>query len=189
MGDYKQHYDRDGKKSGWSEDKGSYDQHYDRDGRKSGWTEDKGSYDQHHDSDGKKSGWTEDKGSYDQHYDSDGNKDGHSEDKSGCFISTACIKSKGLPDNCYELNMLRLFRDQYIKTLPQGEQIIQEYYSIAPRILSKIEDSGNPHKIYNYLYKNLVSKSLKFIKQKRHIKAFHNYLKIVNKLKKRYLEI
>jgi hypothetical protein len=41
------------------------------------------------------------------------------EDKSGCFITTACIEAKGLPDYCLEINVMRQFRDEYIKNLPR----------------------------------------------------------------------
>ena len=67
---------------------------------------------------------------------------------SWCFISTACIESKGLPDDCEELNCLRHFRDKFVGNLPCGNELIEEYYKIAPKIVSAINGTKNPNKIY-----------------------------------------
>ena len=61
------------------------------------------------------------------------------ESRGGCFITTACIEAKNLPDYCAELNILRKFRDEFIRTLPYGEQLIREYYEIAPLIVAAID--------------------------------------------------
>ena len=47
--------------------------------------------------------------SYGSRYEAD---DGSSDDNdSGCFLTTACIRAKGLPDDCMELQTLRAYRD------------------------------------------------------------------------------
>ena len=35
---------------------------------------------------------------------------------SGCFLTTATVKYMGKPDDCYELTVLRDFRDKYMLT-------------------------------------------------------------------------
>lgn len=99
---YTQHYDADGNKCGWSEEKvdiwsggDKYTQHHDEDNNKSGWSEDKegilgSKYTQNHDEEGSKSGWSEEKTSllgseYTQHHDQDDNKHGWSEEKTRLF--------------------------------------------------------------------------------------------------------
>jgi len=109
------------------------------------------------------------------------------DEKSKCFITTACIKAKGLPDNCPELNILRVFRDEYVRNLPAGDQIIRQYYEIAPRIITNINRTLNSRNIYLTLYKELVSKSLELIRSGKMKEAFNNYLKIVTELKRKYL--
>lgn len=105
----------------------------------------------------------------------------------GCFITTACVITKGLPDNCEQLTTLRLFRDTYVSSLPQGEELIAEYYAIAPRIVSVINDKKNSAAIWNDLYETLVLKSLSLIQYGKYDEAYQNYLSIVNELKCSYL--
>lgn len=113
-------------------------------------------------------------------------KDGMKE-SSGCFITTACIEAKGLPENCPELNTLKAFRDEYVKNLPFGEQAIHEYYEIAPQIIALINRTENPKKVYLYLYDHLVLKFVELIQSGKNEEAFKNYIRIVNELKRNYL--
>lgn len=108
-------------------------------------------------------------------------------DTSVCFITTACTKAMGLSDNCLELNILRTFRDRYIKTLPNGDEIIYEYYEVAPQIVSKINKADNQQQVYVNLYERLVS-TIKLIRQGKDDEAFRNYLRMFNELKQKYLE-
>ena len=103
-----------------------------------------------------------------------------------CFLTTACITSKGLPDDCYELQMLRVFRDSYIKSLKNGKVIIKEYYKIAPQIIENIDRLPNRVEIYNEMYEKLVLGSIKHIEQGKNKEAFKNYIAITLKLKKKY---
>ena len=40
--------------------------------------------------------------------------------KGGCFLTSACVKFKGLPDDCAELETLRAFREQQAYRPPSG---------------------------------------------------------------------
>jgi len=99
---YTQHYDADGNKCGWSEEKvdiwsggDKYTQHHDEGNNKSGWSEEKedilgNKYTQNHDEGNNKSGWSEEKtgllgSEYTQHHDQDDNKHGWSEEKTSLF--------------------------------------------------------------------------------------------------------
>lgn len=57
----------------------------------------------------------------------------------GCFITTAVTKSKGLPDDCAELQLLRKFRDDYMLTTEEGKSLVATYYAIAPVIVAKLD--------------------------------------------------
>lgn len=105
-----------------------------------------------------------------------------------CFITTASVEAKGLADDCYELNALRVFRDEYVRNLPNGDEIIREYYETAPRIIAGINQAKNSREISLSLYEHLVVKSIEFIHSGKKDDAFKNYLKIANQLKKRYLQ-
>jgi hypothetical protein len=55
----------------------------------------------------------------------------------GCFLTTACVEAKGLPDDCHELTVLRDLRDEMKKT-EEGAALVKEYYEIAPRIVGRM---------------------------------------------------
>jgi hypothetical protein len=61
-----------------------------------------------------------------------------STEKSSCFITTACVAARGLPDDCFELQTLRRFRDTYVRAQPDGEALIAQYYALAPAILRRL---------------------------------------------------
>ena len=101
----------------------------------------------------------------------------------GCLIATACIEAKGLPDDCPELNTLRLFRDEYIKSLPNGNELIVDYYENAPKIINEINKSATAREVYLDLYEKLVLETLGLIQLEKNEEALRNLLKIYNNLK------
>jgi hypothetical protein len=103
-----------------------------------------------------------------------------------CFITTACVEAKGLPDDCYELETLRAFRDGYIRAMPNGEALIAEYYEIAPKIVARIKAQPNAQEILSGLYEEVV-KSVKSIEANNYEQALQNYSAIVLKLREKYL--
>lgn len=56
-----------------------------------------------------------------------------------CFLTTACCRTLGLADDCYELSTLRHFRDAVLARQPGGASVIAEYYRIAPDICRSLE--------------------------------------------------
>jgi|GEM_PF-5513256 len=104
-----------------------------------------------------------------------------------CFLTTACVEAKNLPDDCYELTTLRDFRDSFVKKLPEGNQIVNEYYEIAPRIIEKINSLKNSSRVYEDLYEKLVRRSVELIELGRKKEAFENYKSLVQELKASYL--
>lgn len=108
------------------------------------------------------------------------------QDTSPCFITTACVEANGLPDDCSELNTARTFRDTYIKILPNGEEILREYYEIAPQIVAGIKRAENRRQIYLDLYEQLVL-NVELIRSGKNEEVFRNYIRIFNELKQRYL--
>jgi hypothetical protein len=78
----------------------------------------------------------------------------------GCFLTTACTAARGLPDDCYELAILRQFRDQYLGATEAGRQLIRRYYQIAPSICRTIDSRVNRDAIYKFVYDDLVRPSI-----------------------------
>ena len=69
-------------------------------------------------------------------------------DTSGCFLTSACVNAKGLPDDCYELTTLRKFRDEYLSKQECGECEIAHYYHVAPAIVERINASKNSTAVF-----------------------------------------
>lgn len=61
--------------------------------------------------------------------------------KSPCFLTSACADFAGLPDDCFELSVLRRFRDEILMQMPRGTDDIALYYRIAPAIIERIDAS------------------------------------------------
>ena len=68
-----------------------------------------------------------------------GDKGKVGEEKGICFLTTACVEHAGLPDDCPELQLMRKFRDEYIRLLPDGSNLIEDYYRTAPLIVQRIK--------------------------------------------------
>ena len=104
-----------------------------------------------------------------------------------CCIVTACIKTKGLPEDCYELKTLRSFRDEYVKTLFDGKEIVSNYYDIASILVNKIYELPNSNEIFLDIYSSLVLKSVALIENNKNQQTFFYFKEYIDKLKKKYL--
>jgi len=83
--------------------------------------------------------------------------------ESGCFLSTACVVSLGLSDDCHELNTLRRFRDNYLITMPNGLTEIDAYYELAPKIVAAINKRPDRLEIHRVIYNSLVDPCVRLI--------------------------
>lgn len=111
---------------------------------------------------------------------------GNHSDNSSCYITTACVETKGLPDNCFELESLRNFREVFLLKSKDGLEAVKRYYKIAPEIVKNIYTDEHFKDVYNDLYQKLVLGSLQFIARGRNYEAFKNYEKITLDLEQRY---
>lgn len=102
-------------------------------------------------------GWKD--GIDDKNDDSNSHYRGGSDDGGGggCFVTSACVTAKNLPDNCVELETLRKFRNEYVLTLPEGETLNKEYKRIAPQIVEKINQNSDALNIYNDIYSEITN--------------------------------
>lgn len=93
----------------------------------------------------------------------------------GCYLTSACIIAKNLPDNCYELETLRHFRDHWLMEQENGIQLIADYYAKAPKIVSAINEDPNKISIYNQIYSNLILPCLRYIENNQFEEAKELY--------------
>jgi hypothetical protein len=108
-------------------------------------------------------------------------------EKSGpCYITTACIRARGLADDCEELQTLRYFRDKYISQLPSGLDLVMFYYEQAPKIVEAINQDSESGTIYEKLYL-VIRDCVKAIHEKRSQEAFTTYVNMVLNLRDQYI--
>jgi hypothetical protein len=108
--------------------------------------------------------------------------------KGWCFITTACVQTLGLPDDCYELTTLRKFRDTYMSSLSGGPSTIAEYYKIAPAIVESINQREDYKQIYESLFE-VIRTCVESIENNRPEDAFEVYKEMVLLLKEEYMEL
>lgn len=112
-------------------------------------------------------------------YDSNGK--GH-RFESDCIVSTAACQAVGLPNDCPELNLLRRFRDEYIKSLSGGGFLVKIYYKVGLRVVRSIDSKSNRERIYNDLYSRLVQETIELIAQGKKLQALLHGVMIVTEL-------
>lgn len=105
----------------------------------------------------------------------------------GCYLTTACVEAKGLPDDCEELTVLRNFRDNWLKQQPGGKEEIAEYYATAPRIVAEINKRADAREIWNALYDALVVPCVKLIQAGAMEQARERYRGVALELKEKYI--
>lgn len=90
----------------------------------------------------------------------------------GCYLTTACIKHfhDDFDDNCYELTMLRWFRDNYVSV-----EDIKHYYEVAPIIVDTINNYEESEIIYDFIYDRIVSYCVQQIEQGNYDKVYQRY--------------
>ncbi len=90
----------------------------------------------------------------------------------GCYLTTACMKHFNtlFDDNCYELTVLRWFRDNYV-----SKEDIEHYYTTAPIIVESINNEKENDIIYNYIYDNIVDVCVSAIEKGNYEFAYNRY--------------
>lgn len=103
----------------------------------------------------------------------------------GCYLTSACVEARGLPDDCEELTILRRFRDEWLKNQPGGLEEVVEYYATAPGIVERINAQPNAKVIWNELYETLVAPCVQLIQAGEMERAHEQYRDTAKKLAQR----
>ena len=108
---------------------------------------------------------------YDTHYHNEDRTE-KDETRGECYLTTSCMKylKDNFDDNCYELSILRKFRDKYV-----SQEDIEHYYKVAPKIVEAIDNSEYKDKIYNDIYKYIIEPCIHFIEKQEYQKAYDRY--------------
>jgi hypothetical protein len=103
----------------------------------------------------------------------------------GCFLTTACIEFAGLPPDCRELAVMRGFRDRYIKSRPDGETILCEYYTTAPALVRAVKSSPERETIFSEALER-IRMAVSHIEAGRFLEAFELYVVTYSTLLRRF---
>ena len=117
---------------------------------------------------------------------SDSSKNSSGSGSSGCYLTTACVQSKGLPDDCIELQTLRRFRDSYLASLPDGQAEIEQYYHTAPGIVASIDRQADRMEIWEQIYTELISPCVRMIHAQENENAYQLYKAYSTELFEKY---
>ncbi|MDD2208657.1 MAG: hypothetical protein PHU45_04855 [Bacilli bacterium] len=102
-------------------------------------------------------------------------KDGDSKTTkdTSCYLTSACMKhfQETFDDSCYELRVLRWFRDTFV-----SQEDIAHYYQTAPVIVAAIDKYGEgANTAYDYIYENVVRVCVEAIENGNYNFAYERY--------------
>lgn len=103
-----------------------------------------------------------------------------------CYITTAVCESRQKPDDCYELSLLRSFRDDYLMQSAEGEAMVQEYYNVAPTIVKHIGKRADAEEIYEEIWQQYLSPCIRLIESDQKEECVNLYRHMVYELKDLY---
>lgn len=102
-----------------------------------------------------------------------------------CFITTATCAHEGKPDDCAELTAFRAFRDGWLQA--HNPDWIEEYYAIAPSIVTAIEHCDDADARYAEIRVRWLNPCLKALQDNKNTECRDIYINMVQILRKKYL--
>ena len=103
-----------------------------------------------------------------------------------CYVTTAVCQTFGKPDDCYELQLFRSFRDGYMSEQPGGEDLIRHYYDIAPTIVKHINQQQEAAAVYSGIWEKWLAPCMNMIETGQNEACLEHYVKMVETLEEIY---
>jgi len=104
-----------------------------------------------------------------------------------CYITTAVCESLGKNRDCYEVNLLKNYRDSYLLEDEEGKQLVDEYYDIAPTIVNRINKLNDSEAVYKEIYDTYINPCIHFIENGDNEASKELYVEMTRKLEKEFL--
>lgn len=104
-----------------------------------------------------------------------------------CYVTTAVCKSLNKPDNCYELNLLKDYRDHYLAKTENGTELIQRYYDVAPTIVKRIDKSGSAEAKYRSIWEQYLKPCITYIEEGKSEECGKTYINMIEELQKQFV--
>lgn len=106
---------------------------------------------------------------------------------SGCFLTTAICDIFGCEDNCFCLETLRKFRDNYLVKNSKFYPLLAEYEVVGPKISDKLHSDYKREEVASYYYENYLYDIMVDLTVTRdYDSATVRYVSMVNDLKRLY---
>ena len=109
---------------------------------------------------------------------------GEVESNGGCYLTTACMKHymEEFDDNCYYLDILRWFRDNYV-----SKEDKKEYYEVAPKVVETLDARSDADNIYQEIYYKVIQVCVRLIEYGKYNEAYEIYKNNVLELQERFV--
>ena len=104
-----------------------------------------------------------------------------------CYITGAVCRTQGKPDDCYELTAFRRFRDQVLLRSEEGRALVEEYYRLAPAIVTSVGLCQDEAAVYDSVYQNYLLPCLTLLEQGDNTGCRDKYVEMVRYMEKTYL--
>lgn len=102
---------------------------------------------------------------------------------SSCYLTTIISVILGYEDDCECLQILRLFREDFIKKNLAFQSILYEYDTIGPELSNCLLNDNDSREISKFLLLNYIEPIINLIKVGNRIGAIKKYSDMVCKLK------
>lgn len=104
-----------------------------------------------------------------------------------CYITTAVCECLGKGEDCYELNLLKEYRDTYLERTEEGHALVEAYYDIAPTIVKRIDRRADRRAVYERLYGDYLLPCIRSIEKQDYETCQKQYQEMVLGLKEQYI--
>jgi serine/threonine protein kinase/rRNA-processing protein FCF1 len=110
---------------------------------------------------------------------------GSSSSSGWCYLTTVACEFYGKPNDCYELSVLRYYRDNWLAKQEGGIELIRQYYDCAPSMVSAIKSSPEYAHICTTIMNEYINPCINLINIHHEQACKELYLKMVYALKKK----
>jgi hypothetical protein len=110
---------------------------------------------------------------------------GRAKGSSGCFITTAICDILGYSDNCYYMETLRSFRENYLRT-SEYRYLLKIYDDIGPKIVESMQNDSRKFDVAATLLTSFIIPACNYIEKNEYPLAIAKYLDMVEYLEDLY---
>lgn len=101
-----------------------------------------------------------------------------------CYITTAVCRVQGKGDDCYELTAFRRFRDQVMLRSEEGRALVEEYYRLAPAIVTSVRLCRDEKAVYDQVYREYLLPCLRLLEAGDEKGCRDKYVEMVRHMEK-----